>query len=84
MEAKLVINPTEYTILETLGEGLSGCVYKAIRSSGNYTHSQKVALKILNSGTEVSKWRIEIEQGMRIQSSYCSSIYGWEISGTQL
>lgn len=81
---KIAINPIEYQLVSLLGEGLSGCVYKAKRSSGSIEIPHDVALKILNSQTDIFSWRQEIEQGMRVKSQHCASIYGWEVSKDQL
>jgi serine/threonine protein kinase len=67
-----------YRLLKCLGEGLSSCVYAAIREDSRKFSKQSVVLKILKDETDVSWLKREFEALSSIRSPHCVGIYGWE------
>jgi serine/threonine protein kinase len=67
-----------YRLLKCLGEGLSSCVYAAIREDSRKFSKQSVVLKILKNETDVSWLKREFEALSSIRSPHCVGIYGWE------
>lgn len=68
----------EWQILERLGEGAQGSVFKALRADRASGLRQTVALKILHSETAVELWRQEFESLARVRSPYCVQVYSFE------
>jgi len=67
-----------YKILELLGEGLTGRVYKALRLDSQYGTHQEVAVKVLKSKNQVSLLRNEFTRLEKVESSHCVKLLGWE------
>ncbi len=67
-----------YRLLKCLGEGLSSCVYAAIREDSRKFSKQSVVLKILKAETDVSWLKREFDALSLIRSPHCVGIYGWE------
>lgn len=68
----------ETVLLEILGEGLTSCVYKAIRKNKTLDVQQVVALKVLHSKNQIQSLKNEIELLLSIDSPYCVKLLGWE------
>src|ERR1035437_9654097 len=71
-------NSIGFELLELLGEGSQGSVYKALRSDRSSGLRQIVAVKILHSKTAVSLWRQEFESLSRVRSNYCVQVLSFE------
>lgn len=71
-------NPIEYEILELLGEGGQGSVYKVLRRDRASGLSQTVAAKILHSKNAVDLWRREFESLARVRSPFCVQVHAFE------
>lgn len=70
--------PIEYEILELLGEGGQGSVYKVLRRDRASGLCQTVAAKILHSKNAVDLWRREFESLARVRSPYCVQVHAFE------
>lgn len=68
----------QFDLLDILGEGSQGRVYKALRRDRRTGLSQVVALKILHSRTAVDLWRHEFESLARVRSPYCVQVLSFE------
>lgn len=78
MQEYSVSGTVTYVLLRCLGQGLSGCVYKAIRKDSNHHLEQVVTLKILNSENLVESWRREFESLLRVESRFCRRLFGFD------
>lgn len=67
-----------FELLEILGEGGQGSVYKALRRDRATGLEQIVAAKILHSKTTVDLWRQEFESLSRVRSKYCVRVLSFE------
>jgi eukaryotic-like serine/threonine-protein kinase len=67
-----------YELLELLGEGGQGAVYKALRRDRGSGLEQIVALKVLHSETAVSLWRQEFQSLSTVRSEYCVRVFSFE------
>ena len=67
-----------YELLELLGEGSQGSVYRALRRDRRSGLQQVVAVKILHSKTAVSLWRQEFVSLARVNSNYCVRVLSFE------
>lgn len=67
-----------YTILEILGEGSSGTVYKAEKKDESGQISTIVALKVLNSNELIDIWRSEFHSLKIVRSHNCVHVFGFE------
>ncbi|MGZ3722537.1 MAG: serine/threonine protein kinase [Bdellovibrionales bacterium] len=67
-----------FQLLELLGEGSQGCVYKALRRDRSSGLQQIVAVKILHSKTAVGLWRQEFESLSKVNSPYCVRVLSFE------
>jgi serine/threonine protein kinase len=67
-----------YKITEFLGEGALGRVYKALKVDSREFSQQIVALKILKSQNQVQFLIREMETLLKVRSTYCASLLGWE------
>lgn len=65
-------------LLERLGEGQQGCVFKALRRDARSELAQTVAVKILHSETAVELWQREFESLQRVRSPYCVQVLSFE------
>jgi serine/threonine protein kinase len=65
-------------LLNLLGEGSQGSVYKALRLDSQTGLRQVVAVKILHSQTTVDLWRLEFESLSRVRSQYCIQVLSFE------
>ncbi len=63
--------------MELLGEGLTSCVYKAIKKHRDWGVEQTVALKILKSKDLVPTFAQEVHALGRVDSPHCVKFYGW-------
>ncbi|MBY0383748.1 serine/threonine protein kinase [bacterium] len=77
MGQKKIIKISDYEIIENLGEGLTSCVYKAIKKSHRWRVEQTVALKILKSRDQVHAFAQEVQVLSRLDSLYCVKLLGW-------
>lgn len=68
----------QFDLLEVLGEGSQGRVYKALRRDRRTGLSQVVALKVLHSRTAVDLWRHEFESLARVRSQHCVQVLSFE------
>lgn len=68
----------QYELLEILGEGGQGTVYKALRRDRQTGLSDIVALKILHSETAVDLWKREFESLRRVRSPHCVQVLGFD------
>lgn len=68
----------QFDLLEVLGEGSQGTVYKAKRRDRSSGLSQIVAVKVLHSRTAVDVWRQEFESLTRVRSPYCVRVLSFE------
>lgn len=77
---------TKYQITEFLGEGLTSCVYKAIRKHSKWNIEQTVALKVFKSTDVVQSLKNEIAALCKIRSEHCVKLLGWDetANGTAL
>lgn len=78
MSQKKIIKISDYAIIESLGEGLTSCVYKAIKKSPQWGVEQTVALKILKSRDQVHAFAQEVEVLSQLDSPYCVKLLGWQ------
>lgn len=67
-----------FEILELLGEGSQGRVFKALRHDRRAGLRQYVAVKILHSKTAVNLWRQEFESLAKVNSPYCVRVLSFE------
>lgn len=67
-----------YDLLELLGEGGQGRVFKALRKDRETGLSETVALKILHSETAVELWKKEFESLRRVRSPYCVQVLSFD------
>jgi serine/threonine protein kinase len=67
-----------FKILELLGEGSTGRIYKAEKVDSRGFSKQIVALKILKSETEVQSLVHEMSVLQKVRSNHCVSVLGWE------
>jgi serine/threonine protein kinase len=67
-----------FEILELLGEGSQGRVFKALRRDRGAGLQQVVAVKILHSKTAVGLWRQEFESLAKVNSPYCVRVLSFE------
>ncbi|MCB0378795.1 MAG: protein kinase, partial [Bdellovibrionales bacterium] len=67
-----------YEIQNLIGEGLTSCVYKAVRKDPRGWTAQKVALKVLKSKKDVHILKNEFEKLQRVRSKYCVKLLAWE------
>jgi serine/threonine protein kinase len=67
-----------YELLERLGEGGQGCVFKALRRDPATGLSEMVALKVLHSETAHSLWKQEFESLRRVRSPYCVQLLSFD------
>jgi serine/threonine protein kinase len=81
MKQILQSKSVSFKLLECLGEGSCGVVYKAIRSDSQNLLSQTVALKILKSKNSTEEWKNEFESLARVQAPTCVRVYGFEWLG---
>lgn len=70
--------PAEYNVLELIGEGSCGEVYRAEKRDEEFGLKQTVAIKILKSKNEVDIWRGELEKLLKVRSLHCAQLIGWE------
>lgn len=63
--------------MELLGEGLTSCVYKAIKKHRAWGVEQTVALKILKSKDLVPTFAQEVHALGRVDSPHCVKLYDW-------
>ena len=77
---KTVIRPIvgHFLLKEKLGEGLSSRVYRGIKQDARGEIEQEVALKILKSEIDVSVLKLEFEALLKVRSSNCVRVFGWE------
>lgn len=78
MEKTIRVQPTQYRLVEFLGEGLNSCVYRAIKEEKSCDIQFEVALKILKSERMVELWRNEFERLAAVRSERCVRLLGWE------
>lgn len=83
MENIITGTPLQYKIEHLLGQGANGRVYLASRFDFLRQIEQKVAIKILNSQTQVDDWKNEFASLARVQSDFCVRVYGFEWIGTE-
>jgi serine/threonine protein kinase len=69
---------SSYKVLQSLGEGLSSIVYKAIREDGQGLSEQTVVLKVLKSENAVRWLKREFDALKKIESAHCVRVLGWE------
>ena len=81
MEQVLRPTPSCYELKELIGQGASGCVYRAIRRDSADTIHHEVAIKILNSRNLVGVWNEEFKSLLTVQSSRCVRVFGFEWMG---
>lgn len=67
-----------YKIMEILGEGSSGTVYKAEKQDETGQISTIVALKVLNSNQLTDIWRREFQSLKQVRSHNCVHVFGFE------
>lgn len=67
-----------YKIMEVLGEGSSGTVYKAEKQDESGQISTIVALKVLNSNELTDIWRREFQSLKQVRSHNCVHVFGFE------
>jgi serine/threonine protein kinase len=65
-------------ILELLGEGGQGRVFKAIRRDPISNFSQVIAIKVLHSENAVDLWKSEFESLSRVRSPFCLQVYAFD------
>lgn len=76
--ALFVSKQTYFELVHLAGEGLNGCVYKALRKDATGTISQTVALKILKSKDSVLFWRQEVQSLLQVNSPHCVKVFDFE------
>ena len=77
MNLKTGAKINNYTLVELLGEGLTSCVYKAIKRHHGWGIEQTVALKILKSKDLVPAFAQEVQALGRVDSPHCVKFYDW-------
>ncbi len=77
MSGKKVRKVGDYQIIDELGEGLTSCVYKAIKKNSDWGVQQTVALKILKSREQVQALAQEISLLSSLDSQHCVKMLGW-------
>jgi len=68
----------DFDMLEVLGEGGQGRVFKALRRDRETGLCETVALKVLHSETAVSLWKQEFESLRRVRSPYCVQVLSFD------
>jgi len=68
----------QFELLELLGEGGQGCVYKGLRRDRACGLAQVVAVKILHSEIAVHTWRQEFESLAKVHSAHCVRVLSFE------
>lgn len=77
MSGKKIRKVGGYQIIDELGEGLTSCVYKAIKKNSQWGVEQTVALKILKSREQVQALAQEISLLSSLDSQHCVKMLGW-------
>ena len=72
------LNPIEYELIETLGEGGFSTVYKALKRDLQLKVAQITALKILKSQMNLEKWKDEFLSLSRVKAPNCVRLLGWD------
>lgn len=67
----------DYELQQCLGEGLTSCVYKAIKKSSRWRLQQTVALKILKSCDQDQTLEQEVGLLTKVDSPHCVKLLGW-------
>lgn len=81
---ELIIRPfmwnagIEYQMLELLGEGGQGRVFKALRRDREAGLCETIALKVLHSRTAVDLWKQEFESLRKVRSPYCVQVLSFD------
>ncbi|MGE0762820.1 MAG: protein kinase [Bdellovibrionales bacterium] len=81
MQQVLRPTPPIYELKELIGQGSSGCVYRAVRTDAAGAISHEVAIKVLNSKNAVEGWSEEFKSLARVQSNRCVRVFGFEWLG---
>lgn len=74
----MVRSSTHYKIIEKLGEGGQGAVYRGWRTLAGSNFKQVVAIKILNSKISPETWRAEFDSLAAVRSPYCLQALAFE------
>jgi serine/threonine protein kinase len=77
MSGKKYAKINNYNLVELLGEGLTSCVYKAIKKHRDWGVEQTVALKILKSKDLVPTFAQEVNALGKVDSPHCVKLYDW-------
>ena len=67
-----------YKLLELLGEGGQGRVFKALRRDRETGLCETVALKVLHSETAVELWKQEFESLRKVRSPFCVQVLSFD------
>lgn len=81
MKQRLHSSQVSYELMDFLGEGLNGTVYRAVRSDSFEHLQQTVAIKILKSRNLVEIWKREFESLSAVSSPHCVRLFGFEWVG---
>lgn len=79
---QITLNAT-IQLLELIGEGATGHVYRARRADSNNLVSQTVAIKIFKSNRFIPFFKNEVENLLQLRSLYCVSLLSWELCGDE-
>ncbi len=67
----------DYEIIQFLGEGVTSCVYKAIKKHRGWGLEHLVAIKVFKSQTQVHTLKQEMASLCNVNSRHCVRFYSW-------
>ncbi len=76
--SSLAESSVQYHLTEFLGQGLSGCVYKALKKDTAGCMEQICAIKFLNLPEDILVLGRRLDNLLNINSEFCARILGWD------
>lgn len=78
LRGKIQSSSVSYDFRESLGEGLNGVVYRAVRSDSRGQLRQDVAIKILKANVLAGTWESEFNALLKVNHNHCVKVFGFE------
>lgn len=76
--SSLAESSVQYHLTEFLGQGLSGCVYKAVKKDTSGCVEQICAIKFLNLPEDILLFGRRLDALLNINSQFCVRLLGWD------